>query len=154
TMLQPYHAVICPDSAHITVDECGAPERFTGCKLIDLPTPDGRLVPEQVLEQLHLLGDAHHVQPHVVSITQSTETGALYTPAEVAALPETAHSHGLLLHMDGARIANATAALGVDPRAFTADAGVDVLTFGGTKNGAMYGEAVVWFDRSLAERAE
>jgi threonine aldolase len=154
SMLASYQAVVCPESAHIAVDECGAPERFIGCKLIDVPTDDGRLRPDRVLEHLHLLGDPHHVQPRVVSITQSTETGTLYSPDEVAALAETAHSHGLLLHMDGARIANATAALGVDVRRFTAEAGVDVLTFGGTKNGAMYGEAVVWFDRSLAERAE
>jgi threonine aldolase len=136
--------------SHIAVDECGAPERFTGAKLVDLPTPDGKLVPGQVLDQLGGIGDQHHVQVRVVSITQPTELGTLYSPDEVAALADVAHSHGLLLHMDGARLANAAAALGGDVRSFTAAAGVDVLTFGGTKNGAMYGEAVVWFDRSLA----
>ena len=153
TMLAPHQAVVCAQTAHIAVDECGAPERFVGCKLVDLPTPDGRLVPEQVLAQLHGLGDQHHVQPHVVSVTQSTELGTLYSPDELGALAEAAHANGLLLHVDGARIANAAAALGGDIRAFTADVGVDVLTFGGTKNGAMYGEAVVWFDRSLARDA-
>jgi len=152
TLLGPQHAVVCPATAHIAVDECGAPERFTGCKLVDVPTPDGKLRPEQVVEQLGGLGDQHHVQPRVVSITQSTELGTLYSPDEVAALGEVAHRHGLLLHMDGARLANAAAALG-DVRSFTAEAGVDVLTFGGTKNGAMYGEAVVWFDPARAADA-
>ena len=115
-LLAPWQAVICPDTAHIHVDECGAPERFTGAKLIDVPTPDGKLRPEQVLEQVHLLGDMHHVQPRVVSITQSTEQGSLYQPDEVAALAEVAHRHGMVLHMDGARLANAAAALGGDVR--------------------------------------
>jgi threonine aldolase len=158
SMLAPQHAVLCPASAHINVDECGAPERFTGAKLVALPTPDGKLHPSQIEPQLHGLGDQHHVQPRVVSITQSTELGTLYTPAEVAALADVAHKNGLLLHMDGARLANATAALGgpegiADVREITTAAGVDVLTFGGTKNGAMYGEAVVWFDESLARDA-
>ena len=153
SMLAPQHAVICPQSAHINVDECGAPERFTGAKLIDLPTPDGKLTADQVQAQLGGLGDQHHVQVRVVSITQSTELGTVYTAHEVASLADTAHSHGLFLHMDGARLANAAVALGGDVRAFTTDAGVDVLTFGGTKNGAMYGEAVVWFDAVLARDA-
>jgi threonine aldolase len=153
SMLGRQHAVICPDGAHINVDECGAPERFTGAKLIDVPTSDGKLRPEQIGEHLHGLGDQHHVQPRVVSVTQSTETGLLYRPDELAAIAEAAHSAGLLVHLDGARLANAAAALGGDVRSFTADAGVDVLTFGGTKNGAMYGEAVVWLDRSLARDA-
>lgn len=149
-LLAPYQAVICPSTAHIAVDECGAPERFTGCKLIDLPCEDGKLTARQVVEQLHVLGDQHHVQPRVVSITQSTEMGSLYTADEVAELTAAAHAHGLLVHMDGARLANAAAALGGDVRSFTIDAGVDVLTFGGTKNGMMYGEAVVFCDPSLA----
>ena len=148
-LLAPYQAVICPSTAHIAVDECGALERFAGCKLIDVATDDGKLTPAHVIDQLRGLGDQHHVQPHVVSITQSTEMGTLYTPDEVAALAATAHAHGLLLHMDGARLANAAAVFG-DVRAFTIDAGVDVLTFGGTKNGMMYGEAVVFCDPSLA----
>lgn len=152
-LLAPYEAVICPASAHINVDECGAPERFTGSKLIGLPTPDGKLRPDQIVEQLHALGDEHHVQPRVVSITQSTEMGTLYQPDEIAALVDTAHRHGLLVHLDGARIANAAAALGGDVRSFTVDAGVDVLTFGGTKNGLMYGEAVVFLTPELGRAA-
>ncbi len=152
SLLRPWQAVICSESAHIAVDECGAPERFTGAKLIDLPTPDGKLAPEQITEQIHLLGDEHHVQPAVVSITQSTESGTLYTAEEVAAISETAHRHGLTVHLDGARIANATAALGatVDAlRSVTVDAGVDVISFGGTKAGMMYGEAVIFIDPTL-----
>ncbi len=148
-LLQSWQAVICPDTAHIQVDECGAPERFTGAKLIDVPTVDGKLRPDQVLDQLHLLGDMHHVQPRVVAITQSTEQGSLYQPDEVVALAEVAHRHGMVLHMDGARLANAAAALGGDVRSFTVDAGVDVLTFGGTKNGMVYGEAVVFLAPEL-----
>jgi threonine aldolase len=152
-LLAPWQAVICPDSAHIAVDECGAPERFTGCKLIEVPTADGRLSPEQVTRHLHLLGDEHHVQPRVVSITQSTEAGTLYRPDEIAALADVAHRNGLLLHVDGARIANAAAALDADLRAIVVDTGVDVLTFGGTKNGMMYGEAVVFLRPELGEHA-
>jgi threonine aldolase len=143
--------VICPDTAHIHVDECGAPERFTGAKLLALPTPDGKLRPEQIPPLLHVAGDEHHAQPRVVSITESTEQGTLYRPDEVAALAEVAHAHGLHLHLDGARLANAVAALGVDARAVTTDAGVDVLTFGATKAGAMYGEAVVFLRPELGE---
>src|SRR3954469_2702864 len=152
-LLSPWEAVICPATAHINVDECGAPERFTGCKLIDVRTRDGKLTAEQVAAQLHGLGDIHHVQPRVVSITQSTEMGTLYTAAEIAAIAEVAHAHGLRLHLDGARIANAAVALGGDVRSFTVDAGVDVLTFGGTKNGMMYGEAVVFLDPDLGRAA-
>ena len=151
-LLRPFEAVICPEGAHINVDECGAPERFTGSKLIDLPCAAGKLRPEQVVEQLHGIGDEHHVQPRVVSITQSTEVGTLYQPAEIAAICEVAHAHGLLVHVDGARIANATAALGGDLRASTVDAGVDVLSFGGTKAGLMYGEAVVFLTPGLADQ--
>jgi threonine aldolase len=150
-LLHPWQAVICADSAHIAVDECGAPERFTGCKLIEVPTDDGRLLPEHVEAHLHLLGDEHHVQPRVVSITESTELGTLYRPEEITAITRTAHDHGLLVHLDGARIANAVAALDVDPRALVVDTGVDVLTFGGTKNGMMYGEAVVFLRPDLGE---
>ena len=152
-LLRPWEAVVCPDTAHIHVDECGAPERFTGCKLLALPTPDGKLRPEQLEPLLHVVGDEHHAQPRVVSITQSTEQGTLYRPEEIAALAEVAHRHDLYLHLDGARLANAAAALGSDVRAFTSDAGVDVLTFGATKAGAMYGEAVVFLRPGLGEQA-
>jgi len=151
-LLRPWEAVICPDTAHIHVDECGAPERFTGCKLVAVPTPDGKLRAEQLPALLHGLGDEHHVQPTVVSITQSTEAGTLYQPDELAPLAEAAHGHGLLVHLDGARLANATAALGGDVRASTTSAGVDVLTFGATKAGAMYGEAVVFLRPGLGEQ--
>ena len=152
-LLAPYQGVICPDTAHIHVDECGAPERFTGSKLLAVRTRDGKLQPEHIEAQVHALGVMHHVQPAVVSITQSTEMGTLYTAAEITALAETAHRHGLRVHLDGARIANAAAALGGDIRSFTVDAGVDVLTFGGTKNGLMYGEAVVFLDPELGRAA-
>jgi len=153
----PAEAVVCSNWAHIATDETGAPERIVGAKLIDLRTPDGKLRPEQLDEVAgHLLGVAHHAQPGVVSLTQSTELGTVYTADEVAALCETAHRHGMTVHLDGARIANATVALGGDVatlRSFTVDAGVDVLTFGGTKNGLLGGEAVVFLDEALARRA-
>jgi threonine aldolase len=152
TVLQASQAVICSSVAHINVDEGGAPERFIGAKLIDLPTVDGKLRPEQIHELLHVMGDPHHVQPRVISLTQATELGTLYQPAEVAALADVAHANGMVVHMDGARIANASAALG-DLRSFTIDAGVDILSFGGTKNGMMYGEAVVFLDPTLARLA-
>jgi len=148
---RPFQAVVCAESAHINVDECGAPERFTGCKLVDLPTPDGKLRPEQIEPLLARLGDQHHVQPRVVSVSQPTELGTVYTIEELSRLAEFAHGRGLLLHVDGARLSNAAAHLGVGLRELTAGAGVDVLSFGGTKNGMMYGEAVVFFDPALAE---
>jgi threonine aldolase len=156
TLLRPVDAVVCAAGSHVNVDEAGAMERIAGAKLIDLPAPDGKLVPEQLGDLASLLGNEHHVQPAVVTLTQSTELGTVYTAAEVAALSETAHSLGMKVHMDGARIANATAALGSSVgalRSFTVDAGVDVLTFGGTKNGLLGGEAVVFLDAELAARA-
>ncbi len=152
SVLQATQAVICSDVAHINVDEGGAPERFSGAKLIDLPTIDGKLHPDQIAPMLHVLGDEHHVQPRVLSLTQATEFGTLYSPAEIGALADLAHRHGMVVHMDGARIANAAAALG-DVRSFTIEAGVDILSFGGTKNGMMYGEAVVFLNPALAGQA-
>src|SRR5215208_8225127 len=148
---RPHQAVVCAETAHVNVDECGAPERFTGCKLVALPTPDGKLRPEQVEPLLARLGDQHHVQPRVVSVSQPTELGTVYTVEELTRLAEFAHERGLLLHVDGARLANAAAHLDVSLHELTAGAGVDVLSFGGTKNGMMYGEAVVFFDPALAE---
>lgn len=150
-LLRPWEAVICAATAHINVDEGGAPEHLLGVKLIDVPTPDGKLTPEMVRAEVKGVGVVHHVQARVVSITQSTELGTAYTPDEVKALAETAHSLGLYLHMDGARISNAAAGLGVSLRAFTTDAGVDVLSFGGTKNGLLAGEAVVALRPELVE---
>lgn len=150
-LVRPRDAIICTEDAHINADEGGAPERFIGAKLIDFPTVDGKLRVEQCATQLPHLGDLHHVQPKVISITQSTERGTVYRPAEIKALADWAHQHGLLLHMDGARIANATAALGGDLRATTRAVGVDVLSFGFTKNGGMGAEAVVFLDPTRAE---
>ncbi|WP_239014200.1 threonine aldolase family protein [Archangium violaceum] len=151
SLLRPYHAILCAETAHINVDECGAPEKLTGgSKLVDIPTPDGKLTPALVEPRIRGLGDQHHVQPRVISISQSTELGTVYTPEEIRALADLAHRHGMYLHMDGARISNAAAALGVPLRAITTDCGVDILSFGGTKIGMMVGEAVVVFDPKLA----
>src|SRR5919112_706544 len=148
---RPHHAVVCAETAHVNVDECGAPERFAGCKLIDLRTPDGKLGVGQIEPLLARLGDQHHAQPRVVSVSQATELGTVYTVEELTRLAAFAHGRGMLLHVDGARLANAAAHLGVSLRELTAGAGVDVLSFGGTKNGMMYGEAVVFFDPAPAE---
>jgi threonine aldolase len=150
TMLRPWQGTICAASAHINVDECGAPERFLAGKLITTATPDGKLTPDLVRSVYFGKGVEHHVQPRVVSITQSTELGTLYSPDEVRALAETAHGLDMFLHVDGARVSNAAASLGGDVRSFTTDAGVDVMTFGGTKNGTLGGEAVVIFRPELA----
>lgn len=147
---QPHHAIFCADTAHVNVDECGAPEKFTGCKLITIPTPDGKLRAEQIKPLLHGIGVEHHVQPRVISISQATEMGTIYTRDELKTLAAFAHDHGLLLHVDGARLANAAVALNHTFKEITTDAGIDVLSFGGTKNGMMYGEAVVFFDKSRA----
>jgi threonine aldolase len=156
SLLGPAEAVVCTDWAHIAVDETGGPERILGAKLIDLPAPGAKLTPAHLEAQAHLLGSPHHAQPGVVSITQSTELGTLYTVDEIAAVCATAHRMGMTVHMDGARIANATAALGgggATLRAQTIDAGVDVLSFGGTKNGLLGGEAIVYLRPELARRA-
>lgn len=149
----PHHAVVCTDWAHIAVDETGAPERALATKLIDLPSPGAKLVPEQLAELAHVQGVQHHAQPGVVSITQATELGTLYRADEIAALCEQAHALGMLVHLDGARIANATAALGGTRealRSFTIDAGVDAVSFGGTKNGLLGAEAVVFLRPDVA----
>jgi threonine aldolase len=150
-LAESYHAVICAEEAHIYTDECGAPEKFTGCKLIPIPTTEGKLTVETVRRVYHGIGDEHHVQPRVISITQATETGTVYKPNEIQALARFAHERQMFLHMDGARIANAAASLRQSLRQATRDLGVDVLSFGGTKNGAMGAEAVVFFDRKLSE---
>ncbi|MGW2348258.1 threonine aldolase family protein [Actinacidiphila glaucinigra] len=136
-------AVVCAASAHIHVDEGGAPERMGGLKLLTVPTPDGKLTPELIDREAWGFDDEHRAQPQVVSITQSTELGTCYTPEEIRAICDHAHERGLAVHLDGSRIANAAATLGVPLRAFTTDAGVDVLSFGGTKNGLLLGECVV-----------
>ena len=145
-----YHAVICTEAAHIYTDECGAPEKFTGCKLIPISTDDGKLTVDAVRRACHGLGDQHHVQPRVISITQASEMGTVYRPEEIKTLARFAHKRAMFLHMDGARIANAAASLGLTLRQATRDLGVDVLSFGGTKNGLMGAEAVVFFDKKLS----
>lgn len=142
-MLPRWGAVICTETAHINTDENAAPERVGGLKLLTVAAPDGRLTPAGVRGRLGGRDDEHRAQPGVVSLTQSTELGTCYTPEQVAALCDLAHAEGLTVHMDGARLANAAATLGVPLRAFTADVGVDVLSLGGTKNGALGAEAVV-----------
>ncbi|MCF8225055.1 MAG: low specificity L-threonine aldolase [Bacteroidales bacterium] len=146
---QPYNAVITPDTSHIHVDECGAPEKFTGCKLLTVTAPDGKLTIDLIKEHMHGFGFEHHVQPRVISITQSTELGTVYTLDEIKTIADYAHEHDMYLHMDGARISNAVVALDTDFYSMTGGSGVDVLSFGGTKNGMMYGEAVVFFNNSL-----
>jgi len=156
SLLGPADAVVCTDWAHIAVDEAGGPERILGAKLIDLDAPGAKLTPAHLEDQAHLLGNLHHAQPAVVSITQSTELGTVYSVDEIGTLCDTAHRLGMTVHVDGARIANATAALGGGAaalRAQTLEAGVDVVSFGGTKNGLVGGEAVVFLRPELARRA-
>ncbi|MFF4870832.1 threonine aldolase family protein [Streptomyces sp. NPDC003444] len=136
-------AVICAESAHINVDEGGAPERMGGLKLLTVPTPDGKLTPELIDRQAWGWEDEHRAMPQVVSITQNTELGTVYTVDEIRAITEHAHAKGMKVHLDGARIANAAASLDVPMRAFTNAVGVDVLSYGGTKNGMVFGEAVI-----------
>lgn len=149
-LTRPHNAIICSETAHINVDECGAPERFTGCKLLTVPTPNGKLTIDGIKKHMHGFGFQHHSQPKAISISQVSELGTVYTIEEVKAIADFAHAHGMYLHMDGARLANAAVALNKGFREFTGDAGVDVLSFGGTKNGMMYGEAIVFFSKELA----
>ncbi len=152
TALMPrWGAVIASGTAHIHTDEGGAPERVSGLKLFTVPTPDGKLTPELVETEAFGWGDEHRAQPLAVSITNTTEVGTVYTPEEVRALADHAHERGMALHLDGARVWNAAAALGTSLRAFTADAGVDVLSLGGTKNGLLGAEAIVVLDPSRVE---
>jgi len=149
-MAEPHHAVLCTNGAHINVDECGAPERFTGCKLVTVPSPDGKLTPALCDFLYRGVGDQHHVQPRVVSVSQSTELGTVYSPSELQALASWAHDRKMFLYVDGARIANAVASLGVSLSAMLEDTGVDAFSFGGTKNGTLFGEAVVFLRPELA----
>lgn len=152
-LLKPWEAVLTPATAHLQTDECGALERFTGAKVIPIQTVDGKLRPADLEPQLSVNVEEHHSQPRVVSISQSTEYGDVYEIAELRDLCTYAHERGLLVHVDGARIANASAALALSPRALSADVGVDVLTFGGTKNGLMFGEAICFFDSAFSSVA-
>lgn len=150
-LLRPFEAVICSRLAHLWVDECGAPERFTGCKLIPLDAPDGKLQVDQVAAALGGRGDEHRVQPRMLSITQPTEVGTLYTLSEMKDLADFAHAQGLYLHVDGARISNAAAALNCSFRELLRETGVDVVSFGGTKNGLLNAEALVFLNPALAK---
>ena len=143
SLTERWGAVICAESAHIQVDECGAPERVGGLKLLTVPTPDGKLTPELIDRQAYGFDDEHRAQPQVVSITQTTELGTCYTPEEIKAICDHAHQLGMAVHLDGARISNAAATLGVPLARFTTEAGVDILSFGGTKNGLLVGECLV-----------
>lgn len=154
SLLRPHEAAICPAEAHVNVDECGAPERFLGSKLLPVPAPDGKLTPALVESRARGFSVQHRVQPRVISISQTTELGTVYTLEETRVLADRAHELGLRVHMDGARIANAAAALGASLREASRDAGVDALCFGGTKNGALAAEAVVFFEPALADGFE
>ncbi|MBQ9416988.1 MAG: threonine aldolase [Bacteroidales bacterium] len=150
TLCRSHEAVVCAETAHINVDECGAPQRIIGCRLLPIPTPDGKLTPDLVLPHLHGIGFEHHSQPRAISITQPTELGTIYTPSEIRTLADLAHSRDMYLHLDGARLANAAAALCLSFRELTTDLGVDILSFGGTKNGLLMGEACVVLNPTLA----
>ncbi len=143
SVLPRWGAVVCAETAHINTDENGAPERVGGLKLLTVPTPDGKLTPELIDRQAWGWGDEHRAQPLAVSITQTTELGTAYTPEEIRAIADHAHSRGMAVHVDGARIANAAAALGTGLADFTSAAGVDLVSFGGTKNGLLFGEAII-----------
>ncbi len=146
-----WNAVICAETAHINVDECGAPEKFNGFKLLSVETPDGKLTVDLIQKHMHGFGFEHHSQPKVISITQATELGTVYKPHEIKDLADYAHQNNMILHMDGARIANAAVSLGLDFKSFTRDVGVDIVSFGGTKNGMMYGEAILFLNKKLGE---
>jgi threonine aldolase len=154
SMVRSHQAVICAETAHVYTSECGAAEKHIGCKLLTVPSPHGKITVAGIREHLHDIGNEHHVQPRAISITQATEYGTVYTPQEIRVIADFAHTHSLLLHMDGARIFNAAVSLDVPLRAITSSAGVDALSFGGTKNGLVAGEAVVFFRPVLADDFE
>jgi threonine aldolase len=146
-----WNAVICAETAHINVDECGAPEKFNGFKLLSVDSPKGKLTVESIKQHMHGFGFEHHSQPKIISITQATEMGTVYTVDEIKKLADFAHENDMYLHMDGARIANAAVSLGLGFKEFTKDVGVDILSFGGTKNGMMYGEAIIFLNKELGK---
>ena len=146
-----WNSVIAASTAHLEEDECGAPEKFIGCKILTVDTPDGKITPELIEKHMHGFDFEHHSQPKVISVTQATELGTVYKAGEIKKLADYAHSHGMFLHMDGARLANAAVSLKLPFKSFTTDAGVDVLSFGGTKNGMMFGEAICFLRPGLSE---
>ena len=147
----PFHSIICAETGHINVDECGAPSKFTSCMVKEISTPDGKLTPELISQRLHGIGDQHHSQPKVIYISQVTELGTVYTAAEIKTICDFAHANNLYVHVDGSRLANAAAFLNTGLRELTLDCGVDILSLGGTKNGMMMGETVIAFRPELAE---
>ncbi len=149
-----FNSIICAETAHIHVDECGATEKLIGSKTLTLPTFDGKITKELIDKYMHGFSFEHHSQPGVISLTQCTELGTVYTPEEIKDICNYAHSFGLYVHMDGARIANAVAHLNIDIKEITTYAGIDVLSFGGTKNGMMFGEAVIFFNKDLAKNTK
>lgn len=149
-----YNSVICAETAHINVDECGAIEKQTGCKLLTVPTFDGKLNVGLIQNHMNNFGDQHHTQPKMISLTQCTELGTVYTLDELKEICDFAHAHGLFVHMDGARLSNAVAYLGCTPAELTVKAGIDVLSFGGTKNGMMFGEAVIFFNSPFSKEVK
>jgi threonine aldolase len=149
-----FHSIFCAESAHLTVHECCGPENFIGCKLVNIPTGDGKLTVDFIQPYVIGIGDPHMAQPHVISLTQATERGTVYRPKEIQKLANFAHANDMLLHMDGARLCNAAAFLKVDLNEICGKVGVDVLSFGGTKNGMMFGEAVVFFNKELSKNFE
>ncbi|UCD14583.1 MAG: low specificity L-threonine aldolase [Thermoplasmatales archaeon] len=146
-----FNSIICAETAHLNVHECCGPEKFTGCKLITIPTIDGKLTIDKIRPHIVGLGDPHRAQPKVISITQPTELGTVYTPKEIKELTDFSHKNGMLVHMDGARLCNAVVSLDVGMKDITGDVGVDILSFGGTKNGMMLGESVVFFNKKLSK---
>ena len=150
SVTQSWNSVVCADTSHIEEDECGAPEKFTGCKLLPVRSVKGKITPEAITRHLKGFDFEHHSQPGVISISQATEMGTVYRPEEIIAIADLAHKNNMYLHMDGARIANAAVALGVSFRAISKDCGVDILSFGGTKNSMMMGESVLFFNPGLA----
>jgi threonine aldolase len=150
SMMQSFNSILCSELAHINVDESTAPEKFMGCKLIPVPTVTGKILPDDIEKRIIRIEDQHHPQAKVISISQTTEYATVYTIDEIKAISAVAKKYKLYLHMDGSRICNAAMSLQKDFAAFTRDAGVDVLSFGGTKNGLMFGEAVVFFNKELA----
>jgi len=147
-----YSAVICTDISHMNTNETGAPERVACIKLLPVTHKDGKLNAEDIEKHISALGNEHHAQPYIVSVTQSTELGTVYTPDELKLICDTAHNYGMQVYMDGARIANAAAYLNVPIADMTVNAGIDAVCFGGTKNGMMYGECLIFFDKQIGER--
>ena len=154
TITRPFNSILCAETAHIVIDECGAPAKMTGCHICSIHTPDGQLTPELIKPHLVGFGEQHHSQPGAIYLSECSELGTIYTPEELKAITSLAHQNGMKVHMDGARLANACASLHLSFKALTVDVGIDVLSFGGTKNGLMLGECVIVFDEEAKKYAK